>query len=185
MKLALIIKNPQPTQEMIDNFLERTNRHIGLVAKNLGYFIEYYENREEPEDKMMWALVKRRSTHDASKFQEPEYTPYLWITEFHRCKQLNIPFSYPPGIEITTKIATEHHVMHNSHHPEFHGDINTMPLVDIIELVCDWAGMAEELHQGTSARPWAEKTIGTKWHFDKLTSNLIFKNIDLLDHLKS
>ena len=134
---------------------------------------------------MVRTLIERSRTHDASKFQEPEYTPYLWITESYRCKRLNIPFKYPQGIETETKIATEHHVMHNSHHPEYHGDINTMPLVDIIEMVCDWAGMAEELHQGTSARPWAEKTIGTKWRFDKLTSDLIFKNIDLLDHLKS
>lgn len=185
MKLSVLIKDPKPTAEMIDNFINRTAKHIGLVCKNLGYIIEYYESLEEPGDKMMWELVHRSKTHDASKYQEPEYTPYLWITEFYRCKNLNIPFEYPPGIEAKTKQASWHHIHTNSHHPEYHVDINNMPLTDVLEMICDWAGMAEELGEGISAKPWATKVIGTKFKFNEKMTKLIFDKIDLLDSLKS
>lgn len=185
MKLSVLIKYPKPTAEMVDNFINRTALHTGLVSKNLSYFIEHYESLEEPEDKMMWELIHRSKTHDASKYEEPEYTPYLWLTEFHRCKNLGIPFEYPPGVEAEVKQATWHHIHHNSHHPEYHADINKMPLVDILEMICDWTGMAEELGEGTSAKPWATKVVGHKFKFDDHQKKIIFDNIELLDKLKS
>ena len=36
------------------------------------------------------------------------------------------------------KLAIQHHVTTNRHHPEFHADANDMSDVDLIEMVCDW-----------------------------------------------
>jgi len=185
MKLRTLIKSQKPTADMIDNFINRTAKHIELVRKNLNYFIEYYENLKNSNKFMILDLINRSKIHDASKYQEPEYTPYLWITEYNKCKNLNIPFEYPPGIKVETEQATWHHIHTNSHHPEYHKDINNMPLIDIIEMVCDWTAMAEELGQGTSAKSWADKTIGHRWKFDENTTNLIYQQIELLDKLKS
>jgi len=126
--------------------------------------------------------VARAKIHDASKFEEDERIPYIWLTEFHRCRQINEPFTYPSGIESTVKLAIEHHVTNNRHHVEFHPNPNDMSNVDIIEMVCDWTAMAQELEQnGGSARGWADKSIGQRINFNDNRRKLIYSTIDLLD----
>lgn len=189
MKLEIISSVPQPTETMISNFYDRTNHHIGLVAKNLNYIASYYRSKgEDWAYSLAEALIKRASTHDASKFSEPEYYPYIWITEFHRCKNSNIEFSYPPGVKKLADEASLHHILNNSHHPEFHdhgGEFISMGILDTIEMVCDWTAMSEELGQGNSARNWADKNVGKKWNFCDFTTDLIYKTIDTLERVKA
>lgn len=127
-------------------------------------------------------LKRRADVHDASKFGPEEYVPYVWLTEFHRCRRLGEPFSYPVGMEERVRNAIAHHVTTNRHHPEFHDDPNNMTDVDLIEMVCDWAAMSQEFGQdGGSARGWADKTIGNRVRLNDDRKQFLYSMIDLLD----
>ena len=127
-------------------------------------------------------LIQRALVHDASKFGPAERVPYIWLTEFHRCRQCDEPFTYPAGVKEQVRAAIDHHVTTNRHHAEFHADANDMTDVDLIEMVCDWTAMSQEFNQdGGSARGWADKTIGTKFQFNDDKRQFVYDMIDLLD----
>ena len=165
---------PEATEEMKKFFEERTKSHIDKVEKNIQKVAVNSVYREE--------LLKRGANHDASKWSLEEMPPYIWLTEFYRCKNQNIDFSYPEGVEEEVDKAFDHHVKNNSHHPEFHKSINDMSDVDIIEMVCDWTAMAQELEEENgSARSWADKTVGKKWKFNDNQKKLIYDTIKALE----
>ena len=55
--------------KMKEHFKKRTNMHINLVKENWE-FLKKIDNK----------LKGNIDSHDNSKFKEPEYTPYLYIT---------------------------------------------------------------------------------------------------------
>lgn len=165
----------QPTAEMATFFQRRTDEHIGRVRTCLFLAAQVF-----PEHAAELAL--RAAVHDASKFSEAEREPYIWLTEFHRCRQTREPFEYPSGMEARVKTAVRHHVKSNRHHPEFHADPNDMTEVDLIEMVCDWTAMSQEFSQdGGSARGWADKSVGSRVKFDSRRRDFIYRTIELLD----
>ena len=159
----------EPSSDMIRNFEKRTKEHIDRVAKYLRHFYRTTDLGDE--------LLERAKTHDQSKYSNVEKMPYIWLTEYHRCKNNGKKFEYPIGIESKVKEATLHHITTNRHHPEFHDDPSDMNDVDIAEMVADWAAMAEELNEG-SPRGWADKNIGTKWKFTEDQVESIYKYIE-------
>jgi hypothetical protein len=164
----------EPTPEMLDFYERRTNEHIARVARNLALLAEVMECGAE--------LLERARVHDASKFGPEERIPYVWLTEFHRRRKGGEPFEYPPGVEPQVKQAIRHHVTTNRHHPEFHAAPDDMTEADLIEMVCDWAAMAQEFNQdGGSARGWADKTVGKRVHWNAANTELIFWTIAELD----
>jgi hypothetical protein len=127
-------------------------------------------------------LAERAEAHDASKLGTEERIPYVWLTEFHRCRRTGEPFHYPEGVAEQVKRAIHHHVTTNRHHPEFHADPNDMSDVDLIEMVCDWTAMAQEFGQDSgSARGWADKTIGNRVAFNADKRLFIYRMIEELD----
>lgn len=170
------------TKEMEEWFEKRTMRHIALVGKYikklrlLGYDLPGVESR-----------------HDLSKLEEPEKTPYIYISWMYKEKAEGREFIIPE--EVNSDEATLHHILNNSHHPEFHQeekvgllnrkdrdglpakiiDATKMPIMDIAEMVCDWAAMAEE--KGTSAKNWADKVINKRWKFTEDQVKLIYNLI--------
>lgn len=175
MKLKMIHESKDPTPEMAQNYEDRTARHIGLVAQNLQKAAQFSEHGPE--------LIERAQVHDASKYGPEEKIPYIWLTEFHYCKNNGLPFEYPPGIEEQVKKATWHHISTNTHHPEAHESPADMGEADLIEMVCDWTAMAQELGQNDgSARGWADKNVGTKWAFTEPQIDFIYSTIDSLDN---
>jgi hypothetical protein len=169
---------PEPTPEMVQNYEDRTARHIKLVADNL---LQLANHREDAQE-----LQQRAETHDQSKYGSEERLPYIWLTEFHRCKNDGLPFEYPPGVQETVRGATWHHISTNSHHPEAHDSPTDMRELDLIEMVCDWTAMAQELGEnGGSAKSWADKNIGSKWEFDEQQVKFIYRIIEELDSLNS
>ena len=166
--------SPEPTPEMIAFYEHRTNEHIERVRRCLSVMAAAMEHADE--------LNERARIHDASKFGPEERLPYIWLTEYHRCRRNGEPFQYPNGMEDRVRAAIHHHVTANRHHPEFHADPNAMSDVDIIEMVCDWTAMSQEFGQdGGSARGWAEKTIGHRIQFNAAKRQFVFEIIDLLD----
>lgn len=168
----------EPTAEMIAFYERRTQAHIERVRRNLTLLAEERECGAE--------LLARGEVHDASKFGSAERIPYIWLTEFHRCRWRRIPFSYPDGMETRVQTAIQHHLTTNRHHPEFHDDPNQMTEVDLIEMVCDWTAMSEEFGQDEgSARGWAERTIGHRVPFNDEKTRFVFAVIEQLDRLQA
>jgi hypothetical protein len=150
----------EPTPEMLAFYERRTNEHIERVRRCLTLLAEVTDHGGE--------LIERARTHDASKFGPEERIPYVWLTEYHRCRRTGEPFAYPEGMAERVKRAIHHHVRSNRHHPEFHADPNDMTDVDLIEMVCDWTAMAQEFGEaGGSARSWADKVIGERVMFNE------------------
>ena len=166
--------SPQPTPEMIEFYERRTIAHIGRVRSCLDVMAEMTEYGAE--------LLIRGQDHDASKFESEERIPYIWLTEFHRCRRNGEYFLYPEGVAEQVEEAVRHHMSVNRHHPEYHPDPDEMSEVDLIEMVCDWTAMAQEFDQnGGSARGWADKVIGIRVHFGPRHRQFVYSMIELLD----
>lgn len=161
---------------MIAFYERRTQEHIDRVRRCLQLMASATEYTNE--------VNERAEVHDASKFGPEERIPYIWLTEFHRCRRTGTPFSYPDGMEERVQAAIDHHMRVNRHHPDFHADPNNMTDVDLIEMVCDWTAMAQEFDQdGGSARGWADKTIGKRLMLNDERREFVYRMIDLLDAL--
>ena len=107
-------RKAETDQKMKDWFEKRTNRHIELVQKYCKKIADAYPQFKD--------LIARGETHDASKFEEPEKTPYIYISWQYKCKDDGIEFNPPENIDKQMNEAMNHHVLHNRHHPEFHSD---------------------------------------------------------------
>ena len=164
------------TKEMKDWFEKRTRRHIALVQK-------WADKIEEYDPKRFAGLRKQAEHHDDSKFESPEYEPYLFISWQYKCKDEGKTFDPPADLKEKMSKATEHHVKHNWHHPEFHStkevglinredrdkppaqmvDATEMPELDVAEMVADWLGMSEE--KNSDPKDWAKKNVNVRWKF--------------------
>jgi len=163
------------TKEMEDHFYKRTQKHIDSVRKNLDILISKYPDMKDE-------LEQRKMDHDKSKFQEPELTPYIYVTWKYKCKKDGIEFNTPENIEDDMIVATEHHINNSKHHPEYwqneKGKIDPndrdaiptemidgtkMDLPSLAEMVADWHAVAQE--RGNSAKAWGDKNINKRWKF--------------------
>lgn len=163
---------PDPTPEMVAFYEHRTREHIDRVRQCLHEIADATDHTD--------ALRERARVHDASKFSDAERVPYIWLTEYHRCRRAGEPFTYPEGVHEQVRAAIRHHKSVNRHHAEYHADPNDMTDVDLIEMACDWTAMALELGDG-SARGYAERTVGTDLLLSEERSAFLFRIIDLLD----
>ncbi len=153
----------RPTEDMINHFTQRTKYHISLVDKNIRLLANrplFINLKDE--------LLKRGHLHDCSKFVEPEYIPYIWLTEKFRQMKQNRNWNYPSK-EISDSVneAIHHHLTTNRHHFEYFNNPDVdMSDVDIIEVVADWAAMDQERTNDMkmSPREWYTKTGINKWN---------------------
>jgi len=177
---------------MMDRFKIRTEAHIDRVQKNAKILEAYDPGRCN-------GLVNNARFHDASKYEEPEYTPYLYINwKYHNMRQ-DLPITIPSYMDSKMHEATLHHILINRHHPEFWDadregvrtslnpsnrdlptdrpvDATKMPLVYIAEMVADWFSMSQEL--GTHPKDWANKNVNIRWNFTPNQIDFIFELID-------
>jgi len=72
---------------MVAFYERRTREHIDRVRRCLELMAQGSPHREE--------LLERAKVHDASKFGREERLPYVWLTEYHRCRRAGEPFSIP------------------------------------------------------------------------------------------
>jgi len=172
---------------MKDFFKERTLKHISLVKKYLNRLNKHYSYDFKEED------------HDKSKFEDPEYEPYLYITWKHKSDNENEDYEIPDEWKDRCHEATFHHVKTNKHHPEYWDstltenpinkedrdkpsdkvvDATKMPKKYILEMVADWCAMSEE--KGNTPKEWADKNMGVRWEFSPEQKDLIYEAIDLI-----
>lgn len=181
------VEKEEQMQEMINWFEKRTKRHIELVQKYCNKINKY-------DSKRFNNIIERGEEHDASKYEEPEKTPYIYISWDYKCKDDNKKFDLPDGMKEKMTQASEHHVHNNKHHPEYWSDeketINRedrdkpkklidatkMPEIDIAELCADWCAMSEE--KNNSPKDWADKNINKRWKFNDKQTKLIYELIE-------
>ena len=167
-----------PSKLMIDHFNLRTQEHIKRVSDNMLVVKEYALYLNIPED----GFEKRRLEHDMDKFSKKQYLPYVWLTEFYRCKRINTPFSYPDGVKELVNNAVKLHYKLNSHHPEHWAYLNNMLDIDLLEMVCDWTAIAQEYNENNgNAGEWARKNVGTRWNFNMSKIMVIGEALDILN----
>lgn len=183
-------------------FRERTNGHISKVQKAAKSIVAEYPELKE--------LLTQVEEHDASKFEEPEKTPYIAITWRHKLEKEEDKFDPYKGKGYKTPGKLEkpkeneavlHHIQNNSHHPEYHAkdkddvsisdgdrdksdkvvDATAMPDLDIAEMVADWQAMAEELQTNTALQ-WFNKQKDVRWHFSEEQEALIEKLCSVFEH---
>jgi len=177
--------------EMFAWFEKRTKMHIDLVQKNC-------EKLEKYDPEKFKGLVEQAKNHDASKFEDPEIDPYVYITWQYYCKEHDRKFDAPKDMDEQMNKATQHHVKSNSHHPEFHSDkevdlINRkdrdkppsemvdatkMPDLAIGEMLADWCAVSQE--KGTSLNGWADKNVNVRWKFNDKQKDLIYELVEFL-----
>lgn len=182
-------EKPDNYQEMKDWFDKRTNNHIELVQK-------YCKKIEDYDPEKFKGLIERGKIHDDSKFKDPEMEPYIYISWKYKCKDDGVDFKLPEGMDDKMNEATEHHILNNSHHPEYFCDktenlINTndrdktpdemidatkMEDLDVAEMVSDWCSMSEE--RGNSPKSWADKNVNVRWKFTDKQKELIYELIE-------
>lgn len=174
-------------EEMKKFFDKRTERHIDLVQK--------YAQKIAETNPNLFEVINQASNHDNSKYEEPEYTPYLYITWDYKCKDEGKNYTIPS--HINDNDATLHHIKNNRHHPEFHDeesgdnslnrnnrdtipekttDASKMTDIDIAEMVADWCAMSEE--KGNNPKSWADRNVNKRWNFNNKQTDLIYKLID-------
>ena len=175
-------------------FNKRTKNHQNLV-KHYGKLIANSPIGKEinPQE-----FAKEILHHDKSKYEEPEYTPYLYITWKYRCKDKNIPFEVDPEMQGMMDQATILHIRNNKHHPEYWSNqegnlINTtdrdepsgslidatqMPLTHVATMVADWMGMSHE--KNDCPYKWAKKNINVRWKFSPEQEKFIYKILNTI-----
>ena len=180
-----------PTKEMMDRFYIRTTKHIELVQKYIDIIVLSDSERYKP-------LIPFREVHDLSKYQEPELTPYIFLTWKYYCLDNEREFKSFKGLDKDIQEATFHHVKNNSHHPEYHDldstlqsinpkdrdkppdkmvDGTEMSYINVAEMVADWMAMAEE--KGTDPKEWAKMNVNKRWKFKDYQVSHIYELLKL------
>jgi hypothetical protein len=201
---AIINESTEPTQEMKDWFEKRTNKHIKMVQDNWRSlkgderFKAIFDDMWDPD------YIEHILQHDKSKFQEPEYTPYIFITWKYKMEGEGKEFDISEGMTKATKDATTHHVFNNSHHPVYWDDskkpednvINDkdrdkptgeivdatkMPNWAICEMLCDWYAVSQE--RNSSLKGWADMNVGEdkRWKFNEQQTKLIYDLVEFFE----
>lgn len=189
-KIKELENKPHNWKEMVQHYQKRTNKHINLVRKYLDILSEKFPELNKND------IESRKKKHDKSKFEQPENTPYVYITWKYRMKDEGKEFNVPQEVQDKMNEATVHHIISNSHHPEYWCgrktglinqknrdkppeeivDATKMPNEDIQQMCCDWSAVSEE--RGNSPLDWAKNNINIRWKFTKQQEDLIYKTLN-------
>lgn len=194
-----------PPKGLFEYFKKRTELHKHLVYRNMIRFAWTEDNNFDGN------IERRAGLHDNSKFEEPENVGFIWLTSYYWLQQQDKSIEYTKDTDKQIeyvyqylqiqkgykglnkdvfeeylrkhfKLAFEHHYANNSHHPEFHKNLDDMSELDLIEMICDWTAMSQELKQDNgSAKVWADKCIGDRFMFNEKQKKSIFRYIKFLD----
>ncbi len=171
------------TEDLKELFLKRTTGHIERVKQNALTIYRYNPIKFKH-------LLAQAEGHDASKFEEPEYTPYIQLSYYYMCKKKGIEVETSSDMKEQIKDAVFHHLKNNKHHPEYYYDkasrdrtgqlidAKNMPIISIAEMVCDWKAMSQELDN--SVLDFASTVIGKKYTFSSDQVILIYELIGAL-----
>ena len=162
-KNAKLAKQIDETLAKVDSL----TRHIQNVQDNcllLGKRL--IENGEIDLGKK---LIANGFIHDASKFNGIEWDNLL----LGKISEEEID-------KARIKMAIYHHNHTNLHHPEAWGHIHNMPILYLVELLCDWKSRSEEF--GTALLDYINDHATKRFNFSKEDEvyKVLMKYYDLL-----
>lgn len=164
-----------PISQLFELFASRTWRHIHLVRNNLRLMQGY-------QGINLTQLESRAQDHDQSKFSKDEIEGYAYLNWRYYHASRGITVVYTPEIETLIRQSMVHHYSCNHHHPEYFAELNDIDDIDIVEMVCDWTAMSQELNLNSgSAMTWARANLDRKWKFTPPLTARIFNAINELD----
>ncbi len=193
LSIGFLFEDEEDDIDMEQYFEDRTNYHIGLVNSYLDEIIELHDPRLD-----LAVLEQEKEIHDQSKFEEPEYEPYVKLTWNYYLKDHGKKIDSSQDELKKIQAATFHHVKNNQHHPESWDENSTIESINskdrdkpgkivdatkmslnyIAAMVADWMAMSEE--KGTDPYKWCEMNINKRWKFTEEQVKLIY---DLLDKI--
>lgn len=95
------------------------------------------------DDIIIPEIEKRKTMHDQSKLISPEKETYDKFIPLLKTAKYGSEEYYKLREEMSQQ-GTGHHYKVNRHHPEhFENGVNDMNLIDIIEMVADWAAASK------------------------------------------
>jgi hypothetical protein len=114
-----------------------TRDHIGKVQRNMAAIRDL--------------LLQRAAAHDLSKLQEPEKSAFDRMGQ-KASETVYGSDEYKAAIaELGPALA--HHYKVNTHHPEhYQNGVAGMSLLDVLEMLCDWAAASERYKNGSVAQ---------------------------------
>jgi len=177
---------PELWHEMVEHFHDVHTAHQKMVDANLLLFIEHYQEEEH----IRQLLQHRYECHDDTKIMEDgEFKPYVWRywrTKWRKeggiDKRFTTAFNFDDQLDHFITEGVWHHVKHNRHHPEYHLDHDDMNQIDMIEMICDWCAMSEELD--TNIYEWVEYVVPRRYHFSNYKYERIISTIKMLEEFK-
>ena len=124
-------------EELLSKTEQTINDHRHLVRKTM--------------EKIVDELQARATTHDLSKYREDEFEGYTYFNKLDPNLKYGSDEYKEAMVELEPYIkeACELHYKRNSHHPEYHYSPQDMPLLDIIEMVCDWYAASQTYSSNT------------------------------------
>lgn len=183
------------TDEMVDHFNKRTLLHINNVRLYLEKMADYIGR----DNDIVRVLEDEYHDHDSSKYELPEYLPYILITwRYKKRDEGDKTFDYDTETQNELTAATSHHIMSNKHHPDYWVsnkkdiklinpndrdkptdvvlDCTDMPESYVLCMVADWLAMSRE--KNTNPMDWCNKNVGIRWNFSDNSTKLIVAAID-------
>lgn len=101
--------------------------------------------------KLICALDERGQGHDATKFESPERE--IYAANLHKLATTVYGSPEYQQLVVESKPAIDHHYANNRHHPEhWPNGMEDMDLVDILEMLSDWAAATKRNKNGNIHR---------------------------------
>ena len=131
-------------------------------------------------NKIIVELLFRADIHDQSKLEEPELSTFLKYTP-KLADSIYGSEEYNSFLKSMSS-ALEHHYSHNRHHPEYFKNaskeksyIDSMNLIDIIEMLCDWKAASMRHKEGDIMRSIAinKERFGISDQLESILKNTV------------
>lgn len=132
-------------------------------------FQDIYDNHLNLVNYYASKINRNFPNHDKDKFDDKFYIPY--VKGFTRNKESLSPEEYKQFKE-----AQNQHYIRNRHHPEYwiaNTNIENMGASALAEMCADWCAIGTVF--GNTPFEWADKVIGTKYHFNENQINYIYE----------
>lgn len=142
-------------------------RHLQRVRIIGSEFLYAFESKLSSD--VHSELIQAIWDHDLSKLDVSEFPVYLKLSE---------GLLSHDEVKAVLRDTLRHHYQNNSHHPEFHeGGINSMGLVDLSEMVIDWAASRTQYVPGGGTREtfqkWIDDNLSLRFRASSFVANLI------------
>lgn len=148
--------------ERLNYYIIRTFEHIHRVQRNAICLVTRYAKELELTPDEIREFMYNVAKHDASKFNETQFLPYIELTEYYRQRKNlgNKDYQYPEGVEEQVSLAVNDHYERENHHPE---KFTNWGKLNALECACDLQAMAQEFGEGSARKyfedVWVKKQV--------------------------